>query len=551
MIKLNPKAFFIAAGIFSGIQVFSQNTNLIVYRFDSTATLNPDRISHVSSADSAIGSALRVNPADQPAIVCSCGSVGTNDNFSSATTLTVGAAAIAGSTCGATIQAGENLDCNSSADQSVWYKFTATATTTYVVVHLDPSSNCSVGSSVYQVSALPTGSCPHATSCQSAAYGPFSSSNTVYQLTTVVGTTYYVQITYGSGGPCGNAGCFTVQATNTNPGGVTNTPPSNSCSTATSSCYFASPPTAAQITSGCTANVGSIGPNQVTCLWLQFTTQSSPGSTTTDFQAYITSNCGAGTVNWFDWTLYNSSCTSMVTCGNLNTGLSLAGLACGTSYNIEYCFETANCTWTTWYWYFNAPSSPPPCTVLPIEMLNYSGSYDNIAKGVDLNWTTATENNNDHFVIERTMDGQHYEYVGTVATLAPGGNSTSQLDYHFFDNSAPSGTVYYRLTQYNASGAVNFVGVTAVEVASESFNGLSVLPNPAATECNISFSSPVEKDYVLNVIDHTGRVVRSQTVHAADGNNSFKVEIGDLAQGMYLIQLASDGKILSGKMVRQ
>jgi hypothetical protein len=521
---------------------------LAVHPAGINSTVAPGNSDQASTDSMALRQA---NPNPDP-LACSCGATGTNNNFASATTLTVGAGAIAGSTCGATLEAGENLDCNPSANQSVWYKFVATATTSYVVVHLDPSSNCSVGSAIFQTSTLPTGSCPHASSCQSASYGPFSGSNTVYQLPTVIGTTYYVQVVYGSGGPCGNSGCFTINVTNTNPGGITNAPPANSCATATSTCYLSSSaPTAAQITSGCTANNGSIGPNQVYCTWLSFTTQAAPGSTTTNFQGYITSNCALGTIDWFDWTLYDASCSNMITCGNLNTGLSLAGLACSTTYNIEYCFETANCTWTTWYWYFNPPSSPPPCTTLPIELLDFKGEYEKNNHRVALTWKTASEHNNDHFVIERSVDGRNFIPLGQVNTAAPNGNSSQPVYYSFYDNEPVQGTCYYKLRQFDNSGLENYGGMTAVSIDELDLYDLVLQPNPANMSVTMKFSSAGESSAQIRMFDYTGREVKTSEVALNEGVNSIEMPVTDLPDGFYFIQVSTGNTTMSGKLIKR
>src|SRR5437773_2642375 len=63
-----------------------------------------------------------------------------NDNCSNAQTLTVNATCVRGTTYGATTQSGEYLtpSCMGTGfTQTVWYKFTATATTMYVQLYAD------------------------------------------------------------------------------------------------------------------------------------------------------------------------------------------------------------------------------------------------------------------------------------------------------------------------------------------------------------------------------------------------------------------------------
>ena len=52
----------------------------------------------------------------------------------------------------------------------------------------------------------------------------------------------------------------------------------------------------------------------------------------------------------------------------------------------------------------------------------------------------------------------------------------------------------------------------------------------------------------LNVVDVLGNIVRSEK----SNNNIFRIERNDLAAGVYMYQIRSEGKIISqGKMVAQ
>ena len=73
--------------------------------------------------------------------------------------------------------------------------------------------------------------------------------------------------------------------------------------------------------------------------------------------------------------------------------------------------------------------------VLPVELLDFKGRYISPFGGQGagnlLTWTTANEQNTVQFDIERSINGQTFEKIGTVKTK--GSNST----YEFTDN-APS-----------------------------------------------------------------------------------------------------------------
>ena len=61
-----------------------------------------------------------------------------------------------------------------------------------------------------------------------------------------------------------------------------------------------------------------------------------------------------------------------------------------------------------------------------------------------LNWSTASETNNDYFTIERSIDGINFR---SVLTKRGAGNSTSRRNYEAIDDNPIEGQSYYRLKQ--------------------------------------------------------------------------------------------------------
>jgi hypothetical protein len=84
---------------------------------------------------------------------------------------------------------------------------------------------------------------------------------------------------------------------------------------------------------------------------------------------------------------------------------------------------------------------------LPIELYSFEGF---IIDGKNLiTWSTASENNNDYFILERSINGEDWDLV----TKLPGsGNSTQNIDYSYVDNSFRKQVNYYRLTQVDYDG---------------------------------------------------------------------------------------------------
>jgi len=100
----------------------------------------------------------------------------------------------------------------------------------------------------------------------------------------------------------------------------------------------------------------------------------------------------------------------------------------------------------------NVDSLPMPslttAAILPVSFANFSVSPDD--KRVKLQWTTATEQNNDHFVIERSTNGNTNWQL--VTTVKGSGSTTQSHTYTVHDNTPLNGKNFYRIKQYDADG---------------------------------------------------------------------------------------------------
>jgi len=88
------------------------------------------------------------------------------------------------------------------------------------------------------------------------------------------------------------------------------------------------------------------------------------------------------------------------------------------------------------------------CNVaLPIELESFEGYNKN--SNNNLIWSTSSEQNNDYFTIERSINGINWEIVNTIKG---NGNSTSTIEYSLVDNSYDNVINYYQLKQTDYDG---------------------------------------------------------------------------------------------------
>ncbi|MCE3229526.1 MAG: hypothetical protein K0S32_4077 [Bacteroidetes bacterium] len=460
-----------------------------------------------------------------------CGGNAANDNFANATLLTVNGASVSAQMCGTT-EAGETVGCNSGVGATLWYRFVATASTIYVKIDLVTGS-CFFGSAVYSTTALPTTACSNnPVSCQSSAAGPATQ---IHQLTNLtIGNTYHIQLTYSSGAICAippYAAVFNIGVQTANPGGyISNPAPINSCAAPNAGCYFNSPPTTAAVTSGCTTyslNANSYSANAVWSGYFQFT--NSPSFNTAQIQAIINSNCGAtGNVNWLNWTIYSSGC-GLITCGTLSN-LTIAGLACGGTYILNYQVELANCTVFNAIWpYQNAPSGSPACSPLPIEILYFTAKQDE--SKVNVSWKTINEINSKEFLLEKSDDGINFKKLSVVS-------SQGASEYSIDDALKNEGVAYYRLQHFDKDNKMSYSKTISL-VIDKGKELLKLVPNPSEGIFEILFSSDfTNSDIIIDIYDLSGRKVFFQEMKVDFKLKEFNAS--ELPKGLYSVNIYSN-----------
>jgi len=490
-----------------------------------------------------------------------------NDNFAAATALVVNTW-MSGTTCGAGIQAGENLDCNAGAFSSVWYKFNATAATMYVSECLQAGTYF-LGAAVWNTAVLPTGNCP-SMQCQSPAWGPQIFTMQLANLN--IGTTYYIQIT-DPGAVVDNNTFWVIAGTAAIPPNpfvgapatqLTNPMPASAfstCQTAYSACYInGCNPTLAQVLSaGCTTKACNVSTNDVYSICYTATNMAVNGQI--GIQAYLTSNCtGAcslGNVTWLDWTIYDNLC-NLVGCGNINN-LQIDGAGCNKTYTICQTFEVtafifgalcnngAICTVTgctpymAWY-----NCSPVACTVLPIELSSFSIDYQQESNTADIYWSTASETNNKEFYIQRSVDASNFE---TLDSVAGAGNSSETHYYTATDENPYAGISYYRLLQKDFDGTITSSRMVPLTLPAD--YSAHLFPNPTNADLTLRYSTQSPVPVAVSITDISGKVVSSYTISEVQlGINNFEVHTSVLAQGMYIMKVSNPQKTFYLKFVK-
>jgi hypothetical protein len=173
--------------------------------------------------------------------------------------------------------------------------------------------------------------------------------------------------------------------------------------------------------------------------------------------------------------------------------------------------------------------------IIPVELTSFTANVNNNGRVV-LNWSTATEINNQIFEIERRSDVGQYTTIGYVEGY---GTTTETQEYSYTDKTVGTGTYFYRLKQIDFSGQFDYSKEIEVEVNSPFTYGLEQnFPNPFNPFTLIKYSVPENgfvKLSVYNLVGEEVNVLVSGQVDAGFYETEFDATA--LPSGIYFYRL--------------
>ncbi len=173
---------------------------------------------------------------------------------------------------------------------------------------------------------------------------------------------------------------------------------------------------------------------------------------------------------------------------------------------------------------------------LPIKLISFTGKLN--GNRVKLDFVTESEENNDRFEIERSLDGKIFK---NLTTIKGNGTTNATHNYSAIDYSPISGINYYRLKQVDNNGNINDYGIIAVNVKLESVVVVRAYPNPTTDEINVSFSNTTTKSAKIVLTDMNGRTIHTETIILEDGKSGYKLHQPKLAPGQYILNVTGEG----------
>jgi len=170
---------------------------------------------------------------------------------------------------------------------------------------------------------------------------------------------------------------------------------------------------------------------------------------------------------------------------------------------------------------------------LPIELISFEGKC--IDGNITLDWTTATETNNEYFTVEKSSEGLNWNSFQKVLGA---GNSNETLNYSLTDKGS-EGLNYYRLKQTDYNGYSEIFTSIAVSCKSE-HSAIQVYPNPVVDILNIQTSAEETEVELSNI---GGLMIFQGKVKTID--------MTTFPAGLYLLKMTINGKVSCQKIIKQ
>ena len=204
-------------------------------------------------------------------------------------------------------------------------------------------------------------------------------------------------------------------------------------------------------------------------------------------------------------------------------------------YNGSGLQTTYNMTGTPGFAIGNSDASALPITLTSFDASELNGN-------VLLKWVTASEKNNDYFIIERSLDGENFEPIGKIRGA---GNSNVDISYDFTDQTHAGGVIYYRLKQFDFDGKETTFSTISININKDIslIETISLNDNLLNVDINSTSAS------MISLMDINGKSIEF-AISKTEGSQQIKFSMVGLSRGIYFIRVEQeDGQVVSRKFI--
>lgn len=184
------------------------------------------------------------------------------------------------------------------------------------------------------------------------------------------------------------------------------------------------------------------------------------------------------------------------------------------------------------------------CPLLDVKILDFFGALSN--NKASLQWSSQNENELKEYIIQKSLDGVHFDDVGQEAAR----QYSKTSDYNFTDPSDILNTVYYRLKLLNTVNTdVKYSKIISVYNRNTPFT-ISVV-NPFSSSIKMSVFLPLQGNVEFNLCDMYGHSVNKKAMKLYKGNATVSIDdVSSLPAGLYILRAIFNGSVVQYKLIK-
>ena len=183
------------------------------------------------------------------------------------------------------------------------------------------------------------------------------------------------------------------------------------------------------------------------------------------------------------------------------------------------------------------------CITTEIELLSFNGKKERNTNTI--NWSTATEKDNDYFILEKSFDGKMFKEIARINAI---GNSNVKQNYRFTDTKKINHLCYYRLVTVDKNGNDEITSEVINIKGTRNIVDLNIYPNPTVEVLNLNLSSNKHQNAIVKIIDITGKVILTKQIE--NDHNQVQIDINALPKGIYIIKYEDNDNSFTERFVK-
>lgn len=184
---------------------------------------------------------------------------------------------------------------------------------------------------------------------------------------------------------------------------------------------------------------------------------------------------------------------------------------------------------------------------LPVRLISFN--VKKVNDQAEVEWKTASEVNNSHYTVQRSLNGSEFEDIGIVEGNQ---NSNTRQTYRFIDTKPLNGLSYYRLKQTDLDGTITHSKIVALKMNGESDQEFTVYPNPVANQLHLRVlgKASVHTNFQYRVVNAQGNSIVAGNGTISEINKQINTKLPDFTSGMYVVQIVAGNESYQFKFLK-